>query len=69
MLSLCLLAAHIDPSRRTEYQQELARGDTALQERDYATAKTHYARANDWLLGIRSMHCAGWPGPAFVPTT
>ena len=69
MLSLCLLAAHIDPSRRTEYQQELARGDTALQERDYATAKTHYARANDLANGNSIDALAGWLGPAFVPTT
>src|SRR5438552_14575720 len=47
MLSLCLLAAQVDPSHRTEYQQELAQGDTALQERDYRTAQTHYARANE----------------------
>jgi peroxiredoxin len=47
MLSLCLLAAQVDPSHRTDYQQELAQGDTALQERDYRTAETHYARAKD----------------------
>jgi tetratricopeptide (TPR) repeat protein len=51
MLACCLQAAQVDPSHQIEYQQELAQGDTALQERDYTAAQSHYARANDLARG------------------
>ena len=45
---LCrLAAAQVDESHLSEYRQEVSQGDRALQERDYESAKKHYARASE----------------------